>query len=195
MPQIKLSPLSRPTGYGDYVDSQYPWPQDTFLQAGFKGLVFRRDGGAPYQTAFVEAFPDGTFIRGEGSDIIEAEVDAWQKYRSIVGCPGHEYETRGYTNGAGFCKHCNQFQGNVFTGEQLGQFCHYCGEGTTYSHTRTIGRKHDEGTEKIWVCEAHNKEHDRKLYEFLKAFDGNCPLDEQMEINRLKFMLGEDEDD
>ncbi|KQO98779.1 hypothetical protein ASF30_12005 [Leifsonia sp. Leaf264] len=103
------------------------------VQGGGHGIVFRRDGGSAYNTAFVEAFPEGTFIRGEGATIEEAEDAAWAKYQQYVSCPTHEWEPRGYVNGAGFCKHCNQFGSKVFTPEQLGLHCHVCGIPTYWS--------------------------------------------------------------
>lgn len=139
MPIIHLSgyePIPEPEPGGPLnrriqVKSQYEWPADCYLQGGTNGLVIVRNG-KNYGTAFVEAFPGDTFIRGEGATVAEAETNCWNKYQSKVNCPSHEWETRGYKNGAGFCKKCNAFQSKVFTGEQLGFHCSVCGVGTLH---------------------------------------------------------------
>lgn len=94
-----------------------PWPADVHVQGGEHGVVLHRDSSKNYGTAFVEAFPpepEGGFIRGEGSTLAEAEAKAWEQYGREVACEGHEFERRGYTNGAGFCTKCNGFRGGVF---------------------------------------------------------------------------------
>lgn len=96
---------------------QQDWPSSTYVQWGSSGVVFRQEGG-DYSTAFFEAFPREpelkTFIRGEGVDVQAAEASAFAKLEHYRACPGHEFERRGYTNGAGFCKHCGMFQSGVF---------------------------------------------------------------------------------
>lgn len=116
-------------------DAQYPWPEDmSLLQGGTSGLVIRpASKGGNYGTAFVEAFPAGTFIRGEGPTVPEAETACWEKYQRDQGCPGHEYEARHYRNGGGICKHCGRFASKAFTPEQLGCFCKKCGVPTFWS--------------------------------------------------------------
>lgn len=112
--------------------TQFPWEGISLIQGGSGGIVFRdADKGGNYRTAFVEVFGEEVgFIRGEGATIPEAETKAWEKYQAAQKCPGHEPEARGYTNGAGFCKHCNRFMSKAFTAEQLGQFCRECHEPT-----------------------------------------------------------------
>lgn len=129
---------------GDDSKNPYPclmsWPQDCFVQCGGSGLVFPaghadkvlgKDAKDPlknlveaitdpktYETAFFEAFPGpGGFLRGEGKTIEEAEASAWRQFRRHEDCPGHEFEKRGYKNGAGFCKHCKMFKTKVFKPE------------------------------------------------------------------------------
>ena len=102
------------------------------MQGGGAGVVFVK-GGDAYRTAFVEAFPGSTFIRGEGSTIQEAEDACWAKYEQRMACPGHDWEPRDYKNGAGFCIHCGTFGSKVFTPEQLGLFCKTCGVPTYWS--------------------------------------------------------------
>lgn len=117
------------------------WPQDCMVQCGGRGLVF--PGGHlekvlskktkdplkgltdaiadtdTYETAFFEAFPNNpsTFIRGEGKTIEDAEASAWKQFQKFSACKGHEYEKRGYKNGAGFCKNCGMFKSKVFEPE------------------------------------------------------------------------------
>ncbi|MDQ0376564.1 hypothetical protein [Amycolatopsis thermophila] len=95
--------------------TRHPWPADVFLQGGRSGLVFKGDG--TYRTAFVEAFPAGTFLRGEGATVAEAEDAAWRKYQRLAACPAHPdhgpFERRKYRNGSGFCTHCGTWFSGV----------------------------------------------------------------------------------
>ncbi len=85
------------------------WPEDCTVQWGH-GLV--------PAVPFFEAFPKGTFIRGEGTDIAEAERNAFDQYLRHVACdhvwgrqrPGGEL----YTNGAAFCRKCGGFLARKF---------------------------------------------------------------------------------
>jgi len=132
--------------FGPSYECQKPWPEDCFVQCGDHGIVLPAktlekvmEGNedcipiiksaligdpAPvpegaYRTAFFEAFPrtPDTFIRGEGKDVQEAEKKAWEEFEKYNACKGHEYEKRGYTNGAGFCKHCGMFKSKIFSGK------------------------------------------------------------------------------
>lgn len=97
------------------------------IQGGSDGIVFGREPGSSYRTAFVEVWGDiAGFVRGEGKDIAAAERSAWDKVQRIISCLKHEYEPRGYTNGAGFCKHCNHFAIKCFSAEDLGLLCYVC---------------------------------------------------------------------
>jgi protein gp37 len=92
------------------MTSRYVWPDSTkLLQGGRRGVVMAKDGRA-YRTAFVEAFTQGTFLRGEGATITEAETAVRGRYLRITGCPtfpDHGPFDRGsYTNGSGFCVGC-----------------------------------------------------------------------------------------
>lgn len=85
------------------------WPDDCTVQWGH-GLI--------PATPFFEAFPPGTFIRGEGATIAEAEQKAFAKYQRDLACnhvwgrqrPGREV----YLNGAGWCRKCGSFRGKMF---------------------------------------------------------------------------------
>ena len=126
---------------------QHPWPDDCFVQGGASGIVFSRAGN--YTTAFFEAFPrnPNTFLRGEGTTVEDAEDNAWAKHQQYLSCQSptgdHEYETRGYKNGAGFCKHCDMFASKVFNLADIGSVCFICG--TDYYDEvgdRLVCRKH-----------------------------------------------------
>jgi hypothetical protein len=117
---------------GERYTLRHEWPEDCFVQGGHNGVVFGNTTKPGYQTAYFEALPD-TFIRGEGPDLASAEDDAWSKYVLLTTCPKHEYEPRGYKNGAGFCKHCNSFGSHIFTAEDLGLKCVDCGVWTNWS--------------------------------------------------------------
>jgi hypothetical protein len=103
------------------------WPEGTFLQGGSTLAVEVRG------KTFVEAFPPGGgFFRGDAPTVAEAEMRCWEQYQRSVACPAHDWDARGYTNGGAFCRLCGVFGSRVFTGEDLGQFCHACGVGTTW---------------------------------------------------------------
>lgn len=100
---------------------RYPWPDDFFLQGGSCGLVLA--GAESYTTAFVEGSPKGpptpsqpgTFLRGKGETIADAEDALWAKYQTMANCPGHgPYERRNYRNGAGYCVNCGTWFSKVF---------------------------------------------------------------------------------
>lgn len=105
-PEHRLSELLRPTP--DY-QPQCPWPEGCTVQWGH-GIV--------PSVPFFEAFPRGTFIRGEGTDIAEAERQAFASYQRDMACdhvwgrqrPGGVL----YTNGAAFCRKCGGFRSSMF---------------------------------------------------------------------------------
>lgn len=86
-----------------------PWPENCMVQWGH-GLV--------PAVPFFEAFPVGTFIRGEGETIEDAERSAFAQYQRDVSCrhlwgrhrPGHGT----YLNGAAFCRKCGGFRSRMF---------------------------------------------------------------------------------
>jgi len=99
------------------AEARYPWPEDMFIQGG-NGVVLARDKPEVlYRTKFVEAFPEGTFLRGEGDTLAEAEDKCWAKYQKIVQCPTHPdhgpFERRHYRNGSGYCIHCGSWFSKV----------------------------------------------------------------------------------
>jgi hypothetical protein len=85
------------------------WPEDTYIQGGSRGVVLGGEGGA-YRTAFVEAFPNNTFLRGEGPTIADAEQACWQQFQALRTCPTFPehgpWDRRHYRNGAGYCQGC-----------------------------------------------------------------------------------------
>ena len=153
---------------GEGAVTQYEWPSDCSIQGGLHGVVFVRDGDN-YRTAFFEAFPHSpqTFIRGEGATVEEAEHAAWVKWQRIQHCPGgngHEFETRGYRNGAGFCKFCGLFQSNVFDLAEIGSVCVVCGVGTywTVRDGKLYCREHAPKRESLaWLDEEERDDDDQ----------------------------------
>ena len=133
---------------GSTHEAIHPWPEDTRVSAG-GGVVFAKEGN--YTTLFMEVYPPGaSFIRGEGATPQECEESCWDQYQKALRCPSgtHEWESRKYRNGAGFCKHCGTFKSDAFTGEQLGQLCQTCGVGTTYHWAEVDGKM-------IFQCKEH----------------------------------------
>jgi hypothetical protein len=162
---------------GEQYTLRHEWPADCFVQGGHSGVVLGNATKPGYQTAYFEAFPD-VFIRGEGKTLEEAEDACWERYLRQTSCLAHEYEPRGYTNGGGFCKHCNQFKGRVFTPEDLGLRCADCGVWTYWS------RVDDE-----FYCELH------------RPFRSGSDIDTQYKIDHdpeyqpsLADLLGADDD-
>lgn len=143
---------------------RHAWPDDCLIQGGSRGLVLVRDGD-PYRTAFFEAFPDDTFIRGEGATLADAEDSAWVRWERLRACPGHEYEPRGYRNGAGFCRHCGRFGSRVFTPDEVGVECAVCG--VKHYPCFTHDGKH--------YCVDHPQtEHDRELAEDIRQMQAEA---------------------
>ena len=105
-PEHRLSELLRPAPA--YVP-RYAWPEGCTVQWGH-GIV--------PAVPFFEAFPSGTFIRGEGPDIAAAERSAFEQYQRDLACdhvwgrqrPGGAL----YVNGAAFCRRCGGFRGTMF---------------------------------------------------------------------------------
>ncbi len=71
---------------------------------------------------FFEAFPTGTFIRGEGGTIAAAELDAFRQYATDQACAHQWGRTRlhanggltVYANGAGWCRKCGAYRSQMF---------------------------------------------------------------------------------
>lgn len=86
-----------------------PWPEDCTVQWGH-GII--------PANPFFEAFIPGTFYRGDGASIEEAEKRAFAQYEKEKTCnhlwgrqrPGRDL----YHNGAGWCRHCGAFRSNMF---------------------------------------------------------------------------------
>ncbi len=97
---------------GDVV-AQQPWPEEIGIQGGESGVVLSPKGN--YKTAFVEVFFDvddeGVYVRGESDNLIAAEKECWDKYRSIMACEQHEWsrEINGRLREDGYaqCIHCH----------------------------------------------------------------------------------------
>lgn len=128
-----LAEQHREGGWKSKADPYAPicqWPEDCLVQWGSNGVVVATPS---YVTAFFEAFPVSpkTFIRGEGKDVAEAEKDAFSQFQKQQLCTGHEFERRGYKNGAGFCKNCDLFKSHAF--EPL-ETCCVCQRPTFYAH-------------------------------------------------------------
>ncbi|MBS1722730.1 MAG: hypothetical protein JSS66_06945 [Armatimonadetes bacterium] len=120
------------TGKGDSIETKLSTPEG---QLEVVGLMFGEEPtSSHYKTAFFEAFPKepATFLRGEGNTVEEAEASAWNQLQKHIACPGHEWEKRGYKNGAGFCKHCGLFKSKVFEPDED---CYLCGQKTYHGQT------------------------------------------------------------
>lgn len=116
----------------EYKVCQYPWPDDCFVQCGDEGIVFSPE--KIRKTAFFEAFPQNTFLRGEGATVAEAEKSCWRQYQKITACSldhanPDNFDARGYTNGYGFCKGCGMGASIIPPTNP----CQSCGELTWYS--------------------------------------------------------------
>lgn len=90
----------------EHVPSE-DWPEDCTVQWGSSGIVL---GKTSRVTAFFEAFPSGSFIRGEGETIAAAEEDALAQYRRKLDCKDHHWQRGRYANGGATCKRCGCFE-------------------------------------------------------------------------------------
>lgn len=85
------------------------WPDDCMVQWGH-GII--------PAVPFFEAFPPGTFIRGEGKTIADAERMAFAQYQGEGLCShvwGRHHDRRGtYLSGAAWCRKCGAFRGKMF---------------------------------------------------------------------------------
>lgn len=94
------------------VEAAMPWPGDILVQGGDSGLVVTANQDREsYFTAFCEALPDHTFLRGEGSTVEIAEQACWEKYLLYLRCSDGSgshgpFEARNLGNGTGFCTKC-----------------------------------------------------------------------------------------
>jgi len=85
------------------------WPEECTVQWG-NGII--------PANPFFEAFIPGTFYRGDGATIEEAEANAFAQYEKEKTCNhlwGRQRPKRDlYTNGAGWCRHCGAFRSKMF---------------------------------------------------------------------------------
>jgi hypothetical protein len=138
---MKIRPEQEP-GQWDNRDGWKPkqaWPEDCFAQWGkeseCEGIVIN---------AFFGVFPTNpkTFIACEAATRDEAEARAFEYFQKYSACSGHEFEARGYENGAGFCKHCGMFASDVIPPVDT---CRSCG-------VPTWGSKDNEGFRWCKAC-------------------------------------------
>ncbi len=137
--------------FEDPYECVFPWPEDCLVQCGSNGIVMASGSlekvfgsseplreiseNVSYITAFFEAFPNdiipgGTFIRGEGKTIAEAEKKTWDLYVRYKACDHPAYERRRHTNGCGFCMKCGMFNDKAF--DPLTK-CVICGKPTYFT--------------------------------------------------------------
>lgn len=101
--------LSEILGRTPQYTPQCEWPEGCTVQWG-NGIV--------PAVPFFEAFPVGTFIRGEGDTIADAERKAFAQYQRDIVCDHvwgrYRPNSVTYTNGAAFCRKCGGFRASVF---------------------------------------------------------------------------------
>lgn len=109
--------------FGDDYNCQQNWPNDSFLQCGGSGIVLSNEGN--YETAFFEAFLLNTFLRGQGVNIEEAELNAFKKYLQITQCKCHHFEKKEEHSRRGVCSICHYDIDLVFPPDEE---CSICGK-------------------------------------------------------------------
>lgn len=94
----------------------HPWPDDMHIQGGHgwaspntgfhDEFFFEADGGQP-----------GTFLRGTGPFMADAETQAWLAWQRMQECPAAPahgpFEARSYRNGSGYCTRCGTWFSRV----------------------------------------------------------------------------------
>lgn len=101
---------------------QKEWADDVYLQCGSKGVVLKKEGG--YTTAFFEIFVSGTYLRGEGKTIEDAETNVYEKYRPMLECKDHHFEQVGHQDRDGVCSHCGFIKKECFKPSHECSVCH-----------------------------------------------------------------------
>jgi len=151
--------LKAKQSFGEDYDCQCDWPDNTFLQCGDDGLVLT---DKPYYTAFFEAFPKdpSTFIRGEGKNLQEAELNAFNKYLKIKACDGHEYERHGNSEHAN-CVKCGLFTTHCMSPTHS---CSVCSKPNVNYYTN------DEHCKLTYFCREH-------FFEVVQSFVDNYDID------------------
>lgn len=158
--------------FGQSYECKQEWPESIYVQCGEKGVVFSKNGN--YQTAFFEAFPISpeTFIRGEGSNIEEAEIKAFEKYTKIMNCSQHEMVRRKESE-AGTCKHCGLTLSNCLPPLKN---CDLCGK----EHVKLCFK--ETGKEKLVLCLDHYLERMEKYKDFFVPNNLNIFFKEKEDI-------------
>lgn len=149
-------------------ECQKDWPEDCGVQAGEDGIVFDNSEEGSYQTAFFEAFPTchgiGTFIRGEGNNIAEAEASAFSQYEKVKDCLHEQgWDRKNYTNGAGFCKQCGMFSGKVLPPTTTCTICHTPCNWLTDKHGKHYCKEHES------LIKEEDKSDTQKMFERMDA--------------------------
>ncbi|MCC3292887.1 hypothetical protein [Arthrobacter sp. zg-Y1110] len=101
-----------------------------YVQGGNGVVIGWRNSAPARRTAFVECFPEGAFIRGEGATVAEADEACWSKLRAYLDCPGHQWVAGKAHSPVGTCAICRTRRSDAFTAEETGSFCTACSEPT-----------------------------------------------------------------
>lgn len=101
----------------------HPWPDDCTVQWG----TYPPEHKLP---AFFEAFPENTYLRGEGADVRAAEDRAWAQHQRELACPGHVWSPIGggqpeRLDGFGWCTLCRRAEDGVLPVRTV---CEVCGQ-------------------------------------------------------------------
>lgn len=166
------------------VVAAFDWGK-TFVQGGETGVVFSHKRN--YTTAFVEAFPKiegmGTFIRGEGDDVKNAEKQCWEKYQRMIECKPHDWSRNVHgtlrDDGYAQCTKCK-----MSTSDALSPIttCKVCDKPTN----KTSGDGH--------ICYTHYFENDedenlKNYLDMMRDNSGNLTFNEAKETFDYLFIF------
>lgn len=141
---------------GGVVAATMPWAADTHLTCS-----------SPTRKVHFVELHTGTYLRVTSQvSLFDAERKAFERFTAYQNCPGHEWEAQGYTNGAGFCKHCNMFASGVFSLEELGSICEVCTKPTNWT---TYPADLEGNIKTVKVCEKHSDKYGKKLLTVLAS--------------------------
>lgn len=127
---MRIADHCLPGGYRGGYEPAHPWPEDCYVQWGDDPTKRPADAGDRAASTFFEAFPTGTYLRGQGATLRAAEDRAWAQHQRELACPGHVWSPIGggqpeRLDGFGWCTLCRRAEDGVLPVRTV---CEVCGQ-------------------------------------------------------------------